>query len=220
MALNAVTGTGRHVSVNLAVKRKMRASDSSLDMSNYSDVDLDDDDDVLIIHGSSPEDIDLVSFPSKKISTDSGRDKSKGKLPSSVTKRRKMPPPKGKKNVFYSDSSSDSEDLGYRGSKSDKTSRLNSGAVQHVDGSGSGKKRVRNYSGSENNDDEDQAEREGGGDRGSAVRKSVEGPVSLLSLKKQSAFLAWIDAFRKQWDGYWNKLPEVGYFVYCKVLHT
>ena len=119
-----------------------------------------------------------------------------------------MPPPKGKKNVFYSDSSSDSEDLGYIGSVSGKTSRPHSGGVQHSSGSGSGKKRVRNFSGSENNDDEDEIEREGGGDRGSTVRKSLDGPVSLLSLKKQSAFLAWIDAFRKQWDGYWNKLPE------------
>ena len=124
-----------------------------------------------------------------------------------------MPPPKGKKNVFYSDSSSDSEDLGYIGSVSGKTSRPHSGGVQHSSGSGSGKKRVRNFSGSENNDDEDEIEREGGGDRGSTVRKSLDGPVSLLSLKKQSAFLAWIDAFRKQWDGYWNKLPEVRYTV-------
>ena len=212
LSLNAVTGTGRPVSVNLAVKRKKRISDSSLDMSHYSDAD--DDDDVLIVPDSSPEDIDAVPF-SKKSGTDrfkdKGRDKDsdKGKLPSSVTKRRKMPPPKGRKNVFYSDSSSDSEDLGYMDNKSRKLSKTTQNELKNNSSGGSGKKRGRKYSGSENNDERDETEGEGGG----AVRKSIDapGPVSLLSHKKQSAFLAWIDAFRKQWDGYWNKLPEVRY---------
>ena len=94
-----------------------------------------------------------------------------------------------------SESSSDDSDRVSRGGKTVKR----------------GRKRSRNTSDIEDADEEiGWQERRHGSDEGKKDKKgkSVESPC-LLSHKKQAAFLAWIDTFRRQWDGYWNKLPEV-----------
>ena len=108
-------------------------------------------------------------------------------LPSSVTKRRKAV-------MVEPNTDSSSDDLGLSlGSKGIK-----------IRGDGKGKKRVRNSS----------ADEEDVGGRKEERKKDLESPC-LLSHKKQAAFLAWIDTFRRQWDGYWNKLPEViDFFIF------
>ena len=229
--LNAVTGTGRPVTVNINThtgtgknKGRKRVSESSLDLDNFSE-----EEDVQILQESDVEDVDTsppspkkwdkVKSKDKDREKDKDKDKEKEKKKimntSSVTKRRKLPS-KPRNHIFNSDSSSDDEDLGFVDSRHDKagTRRGEQGRSKN----NNSKKRDRDsiYSDQDDSNDDANSDRNtvgrssGGREReAESGKKVVEEPVSLLSIKKQSAFLAWIDAFRKQWDSYWNKLPEV-----------
>ena len=105
----------------------------------------------------------------------------------------------GNSNRMFGTCSESSSDDGDRVSRVGKTVKAR------------GRKRSRSSSDLEDADEEiGWQESRQGSDEGKKDKKgkSVESPC-LLSHKKQAAFLAWIDTFRRQWDGYWNKLPEV-----------
>ena len=190
-------------------KAKKRSSQSSADMDIYSDGGvIEEDSDVEDIRNSPSPSLSLTSAKNNK-ERERERERRTNGTTSHLTKKQKGSSTRDSR-VHQIDSDSDGESdifsttqVAVRGTGRGLKTTSNTENFK-------GKKRVQNFSDGDDNTENEGRRGEGqGGDKGGA-----EVPC-LLSHKKQAAFLSWIDTFRRQWDGYWNKLPEV---TCCAVL--